>query len=522
MQLSKFITEEIDLLSKDFAEFAQTHLDGVADLSQEELHDHILRILTYIAADMGEKQTQEEQDVKSKGDKPMPKGDSVAQTHGDQRLDIGLSIVDLAREYRALRANILKEWAKRRADEPDEQDFHDMVRFNEAIDEIQIEALTRFHSRMQKYEKTDEQKNEFIAVLGHELRNPLSAISGAVEIIKIKPDKMAGMLEVLEKSVRRIALLLDDMLDLNRISHGTIKLKKEIYDLRETIKLAGRDIAEAVKEKEQRLKIDVPKEPLCVKADPVRMEQVIVNLLTNARKYTQKGGSIELVAGQEGDNVVMTVQDNGMGIPPDKLEEIFEPFSRIKHKFGTAGGLGIGLALVKQLVEQHCGEVRAHSEGENKGATFTVTLPLIKDVKKADIKETVEDKTVKLPENLKVLIVDDEPGAVIGTEAFLEKNSCIVRKVDSADDAIKVAQDFIPDVFLLDIGMPGMNGYELSRYLRDHDFEENLIIAVSGYGHEDAHEMSMDAGMDYHLNKPIDYNILARILSAVVPEEHSG
>ena len=367
------------------------------------------------------------------------------------------------------------------------------------------EADKKIKQHTENLEKADKQKNEFLAILGHELRNPLAAISGSIEVLKVQPAKIDTILGVMGKSLRLISSLLDDMLDLTRMSRGEIKLYKKAIDLRGSIEDAVANVKKSISEKNQLLKINMLDKPIIINADATRIEQVIINILSNARNYTSEGGMIELTTKINNKHVIVSIKDNGIGIDPKMLEEIFYPFTRSTKELGSPGSLGIGLALVKQLITLHDGKVSAKSNGVGEGAEIIIELTLANSPDILDDKRDIKYIDENVLVGLKIMLVDDNPEALEGLAIVLNKKGSIIRKALDAKEALNVLQTFKPDMFILDIGMPGMNGYELCDHLRKMGYNKSLIVAVSGYGHEDSHLLSQKAGMDYHMNKPLDY-----------------
>lgn len=365
-----------------------------------------------------------------------------------------------------------------------------------------------------KLEKADTQKNHFLAILGHELRNPLSSIAGALEVIRLSPDKAESLIEVMGKSTSRIVTLLDDMLDLSRISLGQIRLKRKAFDLREAIHEAKNAVKAAYKSKEQILSLEIPDEPIWVHADPTRIEQVCINLLMNAVKYTPDQGIIRIYTENNQNQVHVTVADNGIGIEDDMLDRIFEPFFSSGTTTNTPESMGIGLSLVKHLIELHDGVVIAQSPGPNMGTNVSFTLPLVSHKTNSRSEEKLANKASleRTLSGLRVALVDDNFDAIIGIKILLEHHNCEVMVSSNGKDALINAKQFNPSVFIIDIGMPGMTGYELATCLREEGYSDALIIALSGYGHTAAHQLSFESGIDHHINKPLSFNRLLDLL----------
>lgn len=364
--------------------------------------------------------------------------------------------------------------------------------------------------------EADQRKNEFMAMLAHELRNPLSAINGALQLFQRSKteENEAHAQEVIARQVRHLTRLIDDLLDVSRISRGKVEIRMEQVDLREVLAQAAETTRGLVEKKEHDLRVTLDAEPMPVKGDATRLEQIFVNLLTNAAKYTDPGGKIELFAEREGQNILVRVRDSGMGISTEMLARVFEPFTQAERTIDRAqGGLGIGLTLVKQLAELHGGSVNARSEGPGLGSEFHVSLPLDPTPPRQDVKrEAVVRPAAK--SGGRVLVVDDNRDTAKLTSMLLQIEGYDVKTAHDGREAIAAARLFNPEVVLLDIGLPGMNGYQVAAELRrDPAFEDTLIVAISGYGEEQAVERSRQAGFDDHLLKPVDIDELIQLLT---------
>lgn len=363
--------------------------------------------------------------------------------------------------------------------------------------------------------EADRRKDEFLAMLAHELRNPLSAIGNAVELAK--RGGWQGTEEwaqgVLERQVRHLARLIDDLLDVSRVSRGKIQLRTEILDLRVVLDAAVATVRPLVDERGHALDVRAPGNALWVKGDPTRLEQVVVNLLTNAVKYTEPGGRITLAADRQGDTVVISVSDTGVGIPPEQLPRMFDLFAQGDRSLARSeGGLGIGLTLVRTLTEMHGGHVTARSEGRGRGSEFSVHLPA---AEAPQIRPESSPKPHEQPcdkASCRILVVDDNVDTARGMGRLLKRLGHDVRIAHDGPSAVEAAGEQRPEFVLLDIGLPGMDGYEVARRLRDEGLDEAVIIAVSGYGRPEDRRQSRNAGIDYHLVKPVDHDVLLRLI----------
>ncbi len=366
---------------------------------------------------------------------------------------------------------------------------------------------------VQGLRENDTRKDEFLSILGHELRNPLGALSGSIEILSKTVEKNDKLFGVMRHSVATMGRLLDDLLDLNRISEGKIQLSKTPVEIETLIDNVLNTVQSKIDEKKHKLKMSI--EPgLLVYGDATRLEQVLTNLIVNACKYTPSGGKISLATKQSGANIKIEIQDNGLGIDQKLLKKIFQPFYQYKHEGRASAGLGIGLALSKKLVELHDGKIRAFSDGDDKGSTFTVTLPALSHDNINYNTDEIESAGHDIRENLKVLIIEDNEELLYTMPILLEFLNCKTKTANNGKDGIKLVKTFKPDAMLVDIGLPSMTGYEIVRKLRQDGYK-GMMIAMSGYGHTKAKREAEKAGFDYHMAKPADLNEIARLLSKI-------
>jgi signal transduction histidine kinase len=355
-------------------------------------------------------------------------------------------------------------------------------------------------------------KDEFLAMLGHELRNPLAPIMTALQLMRLK-NQTSREHEVIERQVANLMRLVDDLLDVSRITRGKIALQMRVVECAEVAARAIETASPALERKQQRLDIDVPRTGLVLHADPARVAQIIANLLTNASKYSDEGRVITLRAAREGGYVVIRVRDEGIGIAPDMLDRVFELFEQQPQALDrSAGGLGLGLAIVRSLVHMHSGRVRAISQGIGHGSEFIVELPLAAAVAQSAAVVSSRAHGPDLPrgDGEHVLVVDDNEDAA---RLLYEALTALGYRAHIAMDgprALSVADEFPPAVGVLDLGLPVMDGYELARHLRARGGIR--LIAVTGYGQPSDHERSRAVGFDAHLVKPIELGELARLL----------
>jgi PAS domain S-box-containing protein len=367
----------------------------------------------------------------------------------------------------------------------------------------------------QELRDNDKRKDEFLAMLAHELRNPLAAVGNAVTVLKLSDDteNLNFAKEIIERQVRQLVRLIDDLLDVSRITSGKIRLKKEFLDAANILDQAIESVSPLIEERKHELVRSYPHDLICIRADPTRIEQIVVNLLTNAAKYTESGGKIWLTAALEGAHVVIKVRDTGIGIPPEKLPDMFKLFSQGERSIARSeGGLGIGLTIVQKLAEMHDGIVTASSEGTGRGSEFVVFLPAAK--RPQATATSSESGRSESRRGSRILVVDDNVDTAKGMARLLKLLGNDVREVHDGKAAIEMVRIFQPEFILLDIGLPGMDGYQVAATLRkDGSCKDTVIIAVSGYGQEEHRRRSRDAGFDHHLVKPVDFDTLTTLLS---------
>lgn len=362
----------------------------------------------------------------------------------------------------------------------------------------------RLEEALSQLSHQNKAKSEFLAVLAHELRNPLAPLLSTVELLKLKrgdggdPDERR-MLNAAEERVRTMGHLLDDLLDMSRITQATFELKREDIELRPAVEKAVEIAKPLMDLRQHRVVTEVP-DALWVHVDPVRFEQMLVNLLTNAAKYTERGGVIEVRAEREGTGLAISVRDNGIGIQPEMIERVFEPFQQVPTK--RASGLGIGLSIVRKLAEMHGGSITAQSAGLGTGSTFTLHLPSSAVHVSVSSAPLEKPKQPQISSAFKVLVVDDNQEAAEGLGKLLTLRGHEVKLAYGGADAIDAAKRETPHIILLDIGLPDMDGYEVAQNLRK-DETPAALIALTGYGQEEDKQRAMSSGFDYHLTKPV-------------------
>jgi len=365
----------------------------------------------------------------------------------------------------------------------------------------------------------DRRKDEFLALLAHELRNPLGPIRHAVKILRAKtpsPSELQWATSIIDRQAEHMSRLVEDLLDVSRITRGTIELRRERVDLAAVLKSAVEASNATIDKAGHRLKVTLPTEPLYVDGDPTRLTQVVANLLDNAAKYTEPGGRISLCAEREGDAAVIRVKDNGIGITAELLPLIFDMFMQAGFALERAqGGLGVGLSLVERLVTLHGGTVSAHSEGPGTGSQFTIRLPVAgrahERPRHAPATEAKADPHVRC----RVLVVDDNQDSADSLGMLLRMMGHEVRTAHDGLEAIAAAATFQPDVAILDIGLPKLNGYEVAKRIREQPWGKDIVlVALTGWGQDEHRRRSQEAGFNHHLTKPVELDVLQELLAA--------
>jgi signal transduction histidine kinase/CheY-like chemotaxis protein len=394
---------------------------------------------------------------------------------------------------------------------PDEIHLIEAVaaRIWDAVERARAEAALRDAGR---------RKDLFLAILSHELRNPLAPIRTAAELLaspRLNSTQLQWVQSAIQRQVKHMAALLDDLLDVARVTQGKLELKREIVPLSNVVEVAVETARPLLDGKHHGLVVKLPAETLTLDADPVRLAQVISNLLTNAAKFTDPGGVITLSARAEGMTLALCVKDTGVGIGPDSLERIFDMFSQVEETVARSeGGLGIGLALVRGLVALHDGQIEARSDGVGRGSEFIVRLPLAASIPTAEPDAEAPRPTAA---GYRVLLADDNRDAADSLGLLLKLFGHDVRLAYGGHDVLAMARVFHPQFVLLDIGMPDLDGYQVAELLRRELVEHRVtLIALTGWGKEEDRRRAHGAGFDYHLTKPIDPQELERLLRSAV------
>ena len=370
--------------------------------------------------------------------------------------------------------------------------------------------------------EADRRKNEFLAMLAHELRNPLAPIRNAVQILRLtggKGEAVQAASEMMERQVGQMVRLVDDLLDVSRISRGKIELRRERVELASVVHQAVEAARALYESMNHELTLTLPSRPIYLNADPARLSQVVGNLLNNACKFTDKGGRIGLTIEREGEQAVIRVRDNGIGISADQLPRIFEMFVQIDTSLErSVSGLGIGLTLVKSLVEMHGGTVEVHSDGVGQGTEFVVRLPMASDETKSGEEGLATDHLPLATSSRRILVVDDNRDSATTLAMLLKLTG---NKTQTAYDglaAVDAAESFRPEIILLDIGLPKLNGYEVCRRIREQPWGRDIVlVALTGWGQEEDRQKSKDAGFNGHMVKPVDLAALTKLLAELLP-----
>ena len=384
---------------------------------------------------------------------------------------------------------------------------------------LAVEDVSALRERADELAEVSRHKDEFLATLAHELRNPLAPIRNSVHYLG-----MEGLTErdvktardVISRQVTIMVRLIDDLLDVSRISRNKLDVRKERVELAAVVESAVESSRPLIQQCGHELTISLPTEALYLDADPVRLAQVFLNLLNNAAKYTKHGGHIWLTANREGSDAVVSVRDNGIGIPGDMLSRIFDMFTQVDRSLEQSqGGLGIGLTLVRRLVEMHDGSIEARSDGPNEGSEFVVRLPLA-NASPGKLTPGTAEVGTKTPSRCRILVVDDNKDSADSLAMLLRFKGNDIRTAHDGVEALEVAEAFHPEFVLLDIGLPKLNGYDVARRIRQQPWGQSAtLIALTGWGKDEDRRLSQEAGFNFHLVKPVDLAALENLLSGL-------
>ncbi|HUR40714.1 MAG TPA: response regulator [Verrucomicrobiae bacterium] len=414
--------------------------------------------------------------------------------------------------------------------------FADLYRKTIALQRMNQELEARVAERTAALEKdlaerkrleealviADRRKDQFLAVLAHELRNPLAPIRTAVDTMWLRPIQDETLLQcrdVIGRQVEHMTRLVDDLMDISRITRGSIKLERRPVEISDVVRRAIETHRPLLDARGHALTVDMPEQPLVVEGDTTRLAEAVGNLLNNAGKYTEERGRIEVEVRRAGDaEVQVCVRDSGVGIPPELLPAVFEMFTQIDHTLHRSqGGLGIGLALVRELVEMHGGRVEGFSEGLGKGSEFVLSLPLRPDLAAAAVAARRKAEHGPATENAqprRILVVDDNRDAAQSLATLLRLTGSEVETAHDGLQALRIADKFLPSLVLLDIGMPGMSGLDVARKIRARPWGNSVtLVAQTGWGQEEDRRKAQEAGFDVHLTKPVDHAALMKLLA---------
>ncbi|MGQ0636814.1 MAG: hybrid sensor histidine kinase/response regulator [Planctomycetaceae bacterium] len=442
-----------------------------------------------------------------------------AASHGQQRWEAGWSLEELVRDYQILRLVTLDY-----LDEALERSMHlrEVLAVGLALDEAIAASVARYtifcdeqsQQQAEALRAADRRKNEFLATLAHELRNPLAPLRNSLEVLgrnATDPKTRQQLWEMMDRQVRQMARLVDDLQDMSRIALGKLVLRSERVDLLDALSQAVQTATPLATIRRQNLTASWPDEPIWVDGDAARLVQIFVNLLNNAVKYTPVAGEVSVMASREGDRAVCRVRDNGVGVPAEMQRRIFELFTQIDlGSDREQTGLGIGLSLVRKLVELHGGSIELHSQGHNQGSEFIVSLPTARAGA-----ERANDDSPAPPSasGRRILIIEDNADGRRSLQMLLQLAGHEVVTAETGNEGIEVATANPPQVALVDIGLPGMDGYEVARRLRTLCGPNTLLIALTGFSQPQDRERALEAGFNWHLVKPVDLDTLEKALA---------
>jgi signal transduction histidine kinase/CheY-like chemotaxis protein len=539
-EVGSFIQRDASILIERWARRVIQEQPNAQRLHHQALVDHFHDLLQALGRSLAES------DDAATGQHCLP-----ATIHGEDRWEKGWSLPEVVRDYQILRLVILDYLEEVLEQSPSHRV---VMAIGLALDEAIAASVSMYvtsrdgylrqleeerterdkqiqehlRQRAETLREVDRRKNEFMAILGHEMRNPLAPLWHAARLLELQetmdPALLVQVREIVKRQVQQLGRLADDLLDISRIDQAKVELRKEPVNLADIVAQAIQTSAPHLKARHHQIEITAPTEPIWLLADPARLVQIIVNLLNNAAKYTEPGGHVWFTAGPDADGTaVIRIRDDGMGISPGMLPHVFELFTQGEWSAEHArGGMGIGLALVRRLVELHGGTITASSPGLAQGSEFVVRLPA------SSSPSISRDEPIRIgdprpvspspkPSRRRILVVDDHVDAAESLRMLLSLEGHDVRLAHDGRAALRVAEDFSPEVVLLDIGLPRMDGYEVARRLHQRpEMEKTLLIAMTGYGQDEDRRRSQEAGFNGHLVKPVDLDALRLALA------HSG
>jgi signal transduction histidine kinase/DNA-binding NarL/FixJ family response regulator len=410
-------------------------------------------------------------------------------------------------------------------------DNHDLIdslqNAKHQAESLNRELEQRVQDRTARLTEADQRKDEFLATLAHELRNPLAPIRFALDILKpdAPPAAAARARDVIDRQVRQLVRLVDDLLDVSRITANKIQLRREPHDLGRLMEIAVESILPLASAAEHTVDISLPPSPIHVNGDSTRLVQIFANVLNNAVKFTPRGGRISLAGYDRGGEAVVRIRDTGIGIGPDLLPRVFDMFRQGEPGSERSScGLGIGLTLARRLVEMHDGQIEIRSAGAGQGTDVRIHLPIVVATAATAVAAPAgNEPPAQVREGLRVLIVEDNLDAAEMLEMTMSLLGHLTRVAHDGGTAVSVATEFAPDVIFLDIGLPVMNGYEVARALRGRpEFDDVYIAAVTGWGQDEDRRQARDAGCDSHFTKPLSPDVLRDLLGAIAQRKYSG
>jgi signal transduction histidine kinase/ActR/RegA family two-component response regulator len=517
--LARHLRTRREAILKRWQDTVCSFADKARELSEPELRDHAPLLLEQVAAALEGKET--------------PEVEPVGWEHGRQRWDHAFRITEVIQELSIMRQTLVDEVDEHAVSAeltPDEsrearRRLHEVIDRSAAASASQYvtAALHQHQALEERLEAANQQKDHFLAMLSHELRGPLASILNAARLLQhadLADANLERAGEVIERQALYQARLIDDLLDINRIAQGKVTLHPEVTDLKAALSQGIEACLPSIEAKGLTLKQGLPDEPLLVEGDPVRLAQIVINILTNAGRYTDSPGTITVTAGQEDGKAVVRVRDTGIGIAPEMLSRVFEQFVQADSSLDRRqGGLGLGLTLARKLAELHGGAVEARSEGLGKGSEFTIRLPAARkgEARREPLAaETSSDRLV----GRRVVLVDDSADSRTTLADVLEMLGHHVLLAADGPEALRLAWEEQPEAYVVDIGLPGMDGYEVARKLRQTPAgEQALLIALSGYGSPQDRERARQAGFDAHLTKPANIEELQGLLTSATKQQ---
>ncbi len=510
IQVGRLIQRDAGILIERWAERAVEEQPNAARAHHEALRDHLPRFLHTLGHSLAESL--------HANAKPH---DAPAREHGEQRWEAGWSLPEVVRDYQILRL-VVFEYLDDKLDRP--LFFREAMAIGLALDEAITASVSAYVHQREAFlreqtdalQAADRHKNEFLAILAHELRNPLAPILTSIEMLRLlgSADANAGQAcEIIDRQVKHMVRLIDDLLDLTRIASGKLRLQRTRFDLRQAVQQAVQTVRPLVESQAHQLSVELPDEPMVLEGDESRVVQVLTNLLGNAAKYTERDGRIALTVTREGSEAVLRMRDNGVGIEPEMRERIFDLFAQVGGSLHRSqGGLGIGLTLVRQLVELHGGRVRVHSEGKGKGSEFVVRLPIAS----ADALPSAPSGAPQpAAPACHILIIEDNADARETLATLLRMLGHRTETAATGADGVASALACRPEVVLIDLGLPVLDGFEVARQVRAALGDAVLLVALTGHALEEDRRRATEAGFDAHLPKPVDMDELNRVLAGV-------